>query len=88
MHRSVGKRSFLATVDQIEIATVDKYTCGLSENEYRIATINRIEQEKTRARDAQIPENNRDHAFSSPFTGYPLNKKPHGKQYLGRKTQT
>src|SRR5579863_9845522 len=74
--------------DEIKIAQVDDEAERLAGNEYRIAPVERIDEQQCPAADRKKPERDRNHAAARPFRCDPLHHKAHRKKALRDKSQS
>ena len=74
------------TFDEEKVSRVDDETRALSQDEYRITSVNSVSKEHQAAGKAKKPERQRDHASLFHLRGDPLDDKPSGKQSLSCET--
>ncbi len=74
-------------IDEEKIPCVYQQASGLSEDEDRIFSKDRIEEKKCSAAHAEIPEDDRHDAFLLPLAHNPLDQKPAGKDRLAGESQ-
>src|SRR5262245_46687655 len=72
---------------EIEVTPIDEDTESLTQDEYRIAYIERIGKQQHAAPDRKEPEGDRHHHFSRAFGGNPLHHEAHGEHELRHITE-